>query len=65
MPRHKCLFCGVETWEKDYKRFMLDHDRPDGRVCRKAQRFVSGPDSRLSFPDRLTTPWATVFDLKK
>jgi hypothetical protein len=35
--RIQCPFCKVRTWMTDYRAFMRDHDRPDGRVCRKAQ----------------------------
>ena len=38
--RIKCPFCGISTWDKDYSRFMRDHDRPDGRRCRKAAESV-------------------------
>jgi len=35
--RIQCPHCGVRTWQRDYGAFMRDHDRPDGKVCRKAQ----------------------------
>jgi hypothetical protein len=28
----------MKTWSTDYTQFMRDHDRPDGRMCRLAQR---------------------------
>lgn len=34
--RLRCPFCGTRSWGSDYKMFMTDHDRPDGRHCRKA-----------------------------
>lgn len=34
--RLQCPHCKVRTWRKDFAAFMADHDRPDGRVCRKA-----------------------------
>jgi hypothetical protein len=37
-PRIACPYCGVRTWMRDYTAFMRDHDRPDGRVCRAAQK---------------------------
>jgi hypothetical protein len=36
--RHKCPCCGIRTWVRDYRAFMLEHDRPDGRKCRAAAR---------------------------
>lgn len=35
--RIKCPYCQVKTWMKDYQKFMKDHDRPDGRLCKKAK----------------------------
>ena len=40
--RIQCPCCGIRTWALDYLAFMRDHDRRDGRVCRAAQRHVSG-----------------------
>jgi hypothetical protein len=34
--RLSCPFCKVKTWSRDYKAFMYDHDRPDGRRCVRA-----------------------------
>lgn len=34
--RLRCSFCGMTTWSTDYKQFMADHDRPDGRRCLRA-----------------------------
>jgi len=34
--RIQCRHCGMRTWMKDYKAFMKDHDRPDGRKCQTA-----------------------------
>lgn len=39
--RHRCPHCHVRTWMTDYRAFMQDHDRPDGRRCRKAALSVS------------------------
>ncbi len=39
--RHRCPHCHVRTWMTDYLAFMQDHDRPDGRRCRKAALSVS------------------------
>jgi hypothetical protein len=39
--RHRCPHCHVRTWMTDYRAFMADHDRPDGRRCRKAALSVS------------------------
>ncbi len=38
--RIACPYCGMKTWSKDYVGFMTDHDRPDGRVCKKARRVL-------------------------
>ncbi len=40
--RLQCRFCGVRTWMRDYNAFMRDHDRPDGRKCRRAARESEG-----------------------
>lgn len=42
--RLACPCCGVKTWMTDYRAFMQDHDRPDGRVCRAAQRHIKDND---------------------
>lgn len=34
--RLRCPHCGVATWSNNYKAFMVDHDRPDGRRCQQA-----------------------------
>jgi len=39
--RHRCPHCKVRTWMTDYRAFMADHDRPDGRRCQAAARSVS------------------------
>ena len=39
--RIACPCCGMRTWSNDYIGFMRDHDRPDGRVCREAQRYIA------------------------
>jgi len=39
--RHRCPHCNVRTWMTDYRAFMADHDRPDGRRCQAAARSVS------------------------
>lgn len=39
--RLSCHHCGVTTWMKDYREFMLDHDRPDGRKCRRARKTIT------------------------
>lgn len=36
--RPTCCFCGMKTWRKDVVGFMQDHDRPQGGVCRRAQK---------------------------
>jgi hypothetical protein len=38
--RPRCPYCGITTWNKDWVSFMSDHDRPDGKVCRKAQNIM-------------------------
>jgi len=38
--RLACPCCGVKTWSKDFTSFMKNHDRVDGRVCRKAQAVI-------------------------
>ena len=40
--RIQCPYCKVRTWMKDYRGFMKDHDKPDGRVCQKAKREYVG-----------------------
>ena len=51
--RIRCPHCGITTWMTDYTRFMRDHNRPDGRVCRAAQKEEK---SVRNHPDLLRTP---------
>lgn len=46
--RHRCQFCKAVTWQKDYVAFMKSHDRPEGGVCRRAQKVY---DSQVSSPN--------------
>lgn len=52
--RLQCRFCTVRTWSRNYKAFMLDHDRPDGRRCVKARTsLVSETDEERRMETRL------------
>lgn len=46
--RIKCPCCGIPTWMTDYTAFMRDHDRPDGKVCRAAQRLITKADTIIA-----------------
>jgi hypothetical protein len=48
--RHRCPHCKVRTWMTDYRAFMADHDRPDGRRCRKAALSVSPVSDSIEEP---------------
>lgn len=49
--RLSCPFCGSKTWSGDYKSFMRDHDRPDGRRCLQASEQTTGSQT----PNRALT----------
>jgi hypothetical protein len=42
LSHSKCPFCGLHA-SKDFIEFMRDHDRADGRVCRKAAALYAKP----------------------
>ena len=42
--RIQCPYCKIKTWDTDYRYFMRDHDRPDGRRCQKARLAATLPE---------------------
>lgn len=46
--RIKCPFCKIRTWSNNYKAFMKDHDRPDGKMCRAAMKAVEEKKSLIA-----------------
>lgn len=45
--RLQCPECGIRTWRLDYREFMLDHDRPDGRACKAGARRIREAGAQL------------------
>ena len=45
-----CPFCGTEGWETIGQRFdpRRDHDRPDGRRCKKAAEHFAETDRQIA-----------------
>jgi hypothetical protein len=50
--RITCPWCGVSTWMTDRRAFMLDHDRPDGRICRRSREEIQRVDAYLAAEER-------------
>jgi hypothetical protein len=41
--RLTCRYCGAKTWQRDFARFMFDHDKSDGKRCLAASSAYGGP----------------------
>ena len=39
--RIRCPICDAVTWQKEYVKFMKDHDRPRGGRCLKGAELVA------------------------
>ncbi len=48
VARIRCPHCGAVTWSTNYRQFMMDHDRPDGRACRKAEDSIRATEEKLA-----------------
>jgi hypothetical protein len=65
--RIQCPYCKIKTWGKDYRAFMRDHDRADGRRCQKAKESMRTYRVMVRTPDgeRAVEPPGNVYRRKE